>query len=135
MIPFVTETMYRNLTETASGASNGPGNPPSVHHCDYPTPNESLIDTQLSQDMEALLRLVSLGSAARNTVKIKVRQPLAELAIQAGSVAEQSAVIRFADQIRDELNLKKVALVLHGPLLKFEVKLNMRAPAQAGRRG
>jgi isoleucyl-tRNA synthetase len=78
--------------------------------------------------MEALLRLVSLGSAARNTVKIKVRQPLAELRIQAGSVSEQNAVVRFHEQIREELNLKKVSFVQpgHGPLLKFDVKLNMR---------
>ena len=34
--------------------------------------------------MDALLRLVSLGGAARNAAKIKVRQPLAELRVSAG---------------------------------------------------
>ena len=41
--------------------------------------------------MDALLRLVSLGSAARNSVKIKVRQPLAELKVQAGEDSDERA--------------------------------------------
>ncbi len=53
---------------------------------------------------------MSLGSAARNQVKIKVRQPLAELKVQPGSDAERRAVVRFADQICEELNMKKVTL-------------------------
>jgi isoleucyl-tRNA synthetase len=118
VVPFVAEAMWQNL-KTA-------GSEESVHHADYPQPDERLIDSELSQDMEALLRLVSLGSAARNTVKIKVRQPLAELRIQPGSDADRRAVERFADQIADELNLKKVTLydAAQGPLLTFEVKAN-----------
>ena len=70
----------------------------------------SLIDAELSADMEALLRLVSLGSAARNSVRIKVRQPLAEIVIQPANDSERHAVQRFAEQISEELNLKKVSL-------------------------
>ena len=48
--------------------------------------------------MDALLRLVSLGSAARNSVKIKVRQPLAELKVQpAESRAPCGGTIRGPD--------------------------------------
>ena len=150
VMPFLTETMYRNLhgregeapaepqTENAPASQNRPstltpilspgGRGGSVHLCDYPQADEPLIDKQLSQDMEALLRLVSLGSAARNTVKIKVRQPLAELKVQPGNDADRRAVERFADQICEELNLKKVTLhdPMKGPLLQFEVKLNMK---------
>jgi isoleucyl-tRNA synthetase len=104
------------------------GGRPTVHHLDYPKPDPPLVDAELSQDMDALLRLVSLGSAARNAVKIKVRQPLASLSIQAGNTAEANAVLRFFGQIQEELNIKKVMLVPpgHGPLLKFDVKLNMK---------
>ena len=98
----------------------------SVHHRDFPQADETLIDIQLSQDMEALLRLVSSGSAARNSVKIKVRQPLAELKVQPASDADRRAVERFADQMQEELNLKRVALhrSVNGALLSFEVKPN-----------
>ena len=78
--------------------------------------------------MNALLRLVSLGSAARNAVKIKVRQPLAELKVQPAGDADRRAVERFADQIIEELNVKKVTLhePASGPLLNFEAKPNMK---------
>ncbi len=124
VVPFFSESIYQNLVvKTAKGAV-----PESVHHCDYPVVDESMVDAQLSQDMEDLLRIVSLGSAARNTLKIKNRQPLAELVIRPGSDADRRAVNRFPDQIEDELNLKKVRLHSDStPLLTFELKLNPKA--------
>jgi isoleucyl-tRNA synthetase len=67
-------------------------------------------------------------SAARNIVKIKVRQPLAEMRVKPGSDADRRAVERFADQICEELNVKKVTLhdPAEGPLLTEEVKANMK---------
>jgi isoleucyl-tRNA synthetase len=120
VMPFLSEAMYQNLR--AGSVSDGS----SVHLCDFPQVDDSLIDADLSADMDALLRLVSLGSAARNTVKIKVRQPLAEIAVRPGNPAEANAAQRFEDQLCDELNVKK--LTLHGangkPLLVPEVKPN-----------
>lgn len=124
IIPFMTEKMYQNLSEPEALARAA-----SVHLCDYPIADESLIDHELSDEMDALLRIVSLGGSARNAVKIKVRQPLAEIKIQPASDIERKAVERFADQIREELNIK--AVTLHdpnaGPLLTMEVKLNPKA--------
>jgi isoleucyl-tRNA synthetase len=120
IMPFLSEEMYRNLVA-------GPDDR-SVHLCEYPTSDESLIDAELSADMAALRRLVTLGSAARNTVKMKVRQPLAEMKVRPAEESYRHAVERFADQIRDELNVKKVTLHEgNGPLLTFEVKANPKA--------
>jgi isoleucyl-tRNA synthetase len=89
--------------------------------------DKSLIDEQLSADMDALLRLVSLGSAARNSVKIKVRQPLAEIKVQPSNEAERRAIERFGDQVAEELNIKKVSIHANGqPLLRTEVKPNLK---------
>jgi isoleucyl-tRNA synthetase len=92
--------------------------------------DESLIDTELSAEMDALLDLVTVGSAARNSVKMKVRQPLAELKAQPGKDGDlvRRAAERFADQICEELNLKKVTLhdANGPPLMRVEVKLNMK---------
>mgnify|MGYP006273684649 FL=1 len=120
-IPFITEHMYGNLVGTRREAS--------VHHTPWPQARPELVDDALSAEMEALLRLVSLGLAARNTAKIKVRQPLAVLRIRAGTDAERRAVERFADQMRDELNVKRVELVpeAEGAILRTEVKLNLKA--------
>jgi isoleucyl-tRNA synthetase len=118
-IPFLSDAIYRNLRSAADTAE-------SVHLCNFPEADASLIDADLSADMQALLRTVSLGSAARNTVKIKVRQPLAEIRVQPGDESERRAVERFADQISEELNVKKVTLHAsnNGPLLRYEVKPN-----------
>jgi isoleucyl-tRNA synthetase len=123
VMPFLAETMYQNLSPRM--AKRGLG---SVHLCDYPEVDQSLTDEQLSADMDALLRLVSLGFAARNMVKIKVRQPLAEIAVRPGNASEASAARRFEGQLCDELNVKK--LTLHEtngePLLVPEVKPNLK---------
>src|SRR5207249_207455 len=118
VVPFLAEEMYQNLRTD--------GDPASVHLCDYPRADKDLIDEQLSTDMVALLRLVTLGSAARNAARIKVRQPLAELRVKPGSDADRRAVQRFADQICEELNVKRVVLHESGPLLSAEVKANLK---------
>ncbi|MFO0796710.1 MAG: class I tRNA ligase family protein [Gemmataceae bacterium] len=117
VVPFVTEVMWRNLAGDAA----------SVHLSDYPAADDALIDTTLSQDMDAVLRIVSLGGAARNAAKQKVRQPLAELRVSPGSDADRRAVERFPGLITDELNVKRVALHA-GPerMLKESLKLNMK---------
>ncbi|HMP17174.1 MAG TPA: DUF5915 domain-containing protein, partial [Gemmatales bacterium] len=120
--PFFTEAMYQNLVRTFDAQA-----PESVHHCDYPQPELRLLDEKLSQDMDALLRIVSLGSAARNSAKIKVRQPLAELRVQPADEADASAVKRFAEQIKEELNVK--AVNIHDatkPLLTMHIKANLK---------
>ena len=125
IMPFLTEVMYQNLEQNGSEEA---GRALSVHHCNFPEVDESLIDLELSADMEALLRLVSLGSSLRNSVRIKVRQPLAELIIQPADDSERHAVQRFAEQISEELNLKKVSLhdPTQGPLLRYEISPNLK---------
>ena len=119
IMPFLAEKIYRNLVDAGDH---------SIHLEDYPTPDPKMIDEVLSEDMEALLHLVTLGSASRNTVKIKVRQPLAELRVLPGNDADRRAILRFADQLCEELNLKKASLhdASAGPLLVPEIKANAK---------
>jgi isoleucyl-tRNA synthetase len=124
VLPFLSETMYQNLRPNA-------GEPFSVHLCAYPEADQALIDEELSRDMDAALELVSLGSAARNSVKRKVRQPLAELKVRPGGEGERRAVERFADQVVEELNVKKVTLAAE-PLFTVEVKPNPKALGARG---
>lgn len=116
-IPFVTDAIWRNLAKS----------PESVHLCDFPTAEDSLIDAKLSEDMEALMRVVSLGGAARQAAKIKVRQPLAKLAVSPGSDAERRAVERFGEIILDELNIKTVHIQEAGTLVNETAKLNKKS--------
>jgi isoleucyl-tRNA synthetase len=120
-IPFLAETVWQNLRMA--------NDEESVHLCEYPVADESLIDAELSEDMDALLRLVSLGGAARNMAKIKVRQPLEELKVQAGSPVEERALRKLADQLSEELNVKRVTPHQRssGQLLELVVKANMKS--------
>ena len=99
MIPFMTEQIYRNLV--CSIDSNAPE---SVHLCDFPVADESMIDKKLEEDMKAVLKTVVLGRACRNTANIKNRQPIATMFVKAPFTLEKF----YQEIIEDELNVKSV---------------------------
>ncbi len=96
-VPFMAESVYRNLV-----AGRVPGAPESVHLCDFPTADASLIDKALERRMDDVLHIVVLGRAARNTAAIKNRQPLSRLLLSAPQKLPQSSI----DLILDELNVR-----------------------------
>ncbi|MCD7864179.1 MAG: isoleucine--tRNA ligase [Lachnospiraceae bacterium] len=102
MIPFMTEEIYRNLVCSIDETA-----PESIHLCDYPVADESLIDEKLESDMEELLKIVVMGRAARNASGLKNRQPIGEMVVKAPSVLDQL----YTDIIADELNIKEVKFV------------------------
>ncbi|MBQ4563394.1 MAG: isoleucine--tRNA ligase [Lachnospiraceae bacterium] len=99
MIPFMAENIYRNLVCTSDASA-----PESVHLCDFPVADESLIDPELEQNMEALLDIVVMGRACRNTANIKNRQPIGKMFVK----ADFSLPEFYTEIIADELNVKKV---------------------------
>ena len=99
MIPFMTEEIYQNLVRSIDKTA-----PESIHLCDFPVADESMIDAKLEADMEELLKIVVMGRACRNTANIKNRQPIGEMIVKAPSVLDQF----YLDIIADELNVKKV---------------------------
>jgi isoleucyl-tRNA synthetase len=105
-MPFMAEELYRNLVLEVE-----PDAPISVHLANWPEYNPSLIDEKLNQDMVTVMKLASLGHAARNSDNLKVRQPLAEAAFVIGNADEQSVVADYADLLEDELNVKEVSLL------------------------
>ena len=105
-VPFVTEVLYQNLVRKIDDQA-----PESVHHCAWPAPDEASIDRQLMQEMDLVMRLVSLGHAARNSAGLKVRQPLAEAAFAVGTPEERRTVAAYVDLISEELNVKRVRLL------------------------
>ena len=100
LVPFITESIYRNLVCSIDKSA-----PISVHLTDFPTVNESLIDTALEENMDLLLKMVVLGRAARNEANIKNRQPVANLFVK----ADKSLDKFFLDIAAEELNVKNVS--------------------------
>ena len=105
-MPFMAEELYQNLARSVD-----PNAPESVHLAEWPTTLDSLIDDSLNRDMALVMKLVSLGHAARQSANRKVRQPLAEAAFSVGNVDERHAVATYADLMADELNVKKIRLL------------------------
>ena len=99
-IPFMTETMYRNLASVVEGA------PESVHLCDYPACDESKIDKTLEAEMDEVAQAVTLGRACRNAANIKVRQALSTLYVKGAKLSDACAAL-----IRDELNVENVEFI------------------------
>src|SRR5699024_3640821 len=115
------EEIYQNLVRSIDESA-----PVSVHLTDYPIADMSLIDSQLSREMSAVLAVVKLGRAARSEANIKVRQPLPAILVHTPDPADAEAVVRLKSQILDELNVKDVrALTLLGDVLAYEIKPNL----------
>jgi isoleucyl-tRNA synthetase len=114
--PFVADEIYDNLT----------GSGDSVHLADFPEANPALVDGELEAGVEAALRAIELGRAARADAKIKNRQPLRRAVIVATEV-ERVEIERLSDLVRSELNVKEIEFVSEeGELVSYEVKPNYR---------
>jgi isoleucyl-tRNA synthetase len=105
-MPFIADELYQNLVR--SGDANAAE---SVHLASWAELDESLIDETLNNEMAAVMKLVSLGHAARQKSELKVRQPLAEVAFFVGNADERHAAETYADLIKSELNVKAVRLL------------------------
>ncbi len=99
MIPFMAEDIYRNLVGNVN-----PGAPESVHLCDFPAADTSVIDRELEADMEAVLKVVVLGRACRNAANMKNRQPIGTMYVKAPFVLSAF----YTEIIAEELNVKRV---------------------------
>ena len=126
-MPFLADELYQNLVRTVEEDA-----PESVHLANWPGFDSSVIDEKLNQHMTLVMKLASLGHAARNKSAIKVRQPLAEAAFSVGSAEEREAIEKYADLLKDELNVKKVSS-LHTAADAVDYTLNP-LPRQLGQK-
>jgi len=105
-MPFMAETLYQNLVRSFDTSA-----PESVHLAEWPKFDEDVINDKLNREMGLVMRLASLGHAARNKANRKVRQPLSEVAFAVGNRDEMRVVEEHADLLEEELNVKHVRLL------------------------
>jgi isoleucyl-tRNA synthetase len=121
-VPFLTDEIYRNLV-----LSPYPDRPESVHLTDWPAVDASQIDERLSEEMQAVRDVVSLGLQTRATHKLKVRQPLLAAEVVLGHPELTDRLRPYAALIADELNVKDVVFTQHAAdRVSFAVKPNYR---------
>jgi isoleucyl-tRNA synthetase len=107
-VPFLSEEMYQNLN------SMGTEKWESVHLSVYPSREDTAYrfsDPQLEEKMDLVKNVVSMCRSARNEAKIRVRQPLSQVVIVAGSSKREAAIQSLASVIKEEVNVRALAFM------------------------
>ena len=117
-IPFVTEEIYQNLVRSVNPTAQE-----SVHHCDWPVADKSLIDQKLVTNMDRAIKICGLGRSARSKCGVKLRQPLSAAKVVV-SPENIEVVQNLSELIREELNVKELNLSSdREELLEYVVEL------------
>ena len=98
--PFIAETIYQNLRL--------PGQPESVHLCDFPEASAARRDLDLEAQMDEVIQVVELGRQVRTQYDLKVRQPLRRLSVVSRDPARLERIRVLKDVVADELNVREV---------------------------
>ena len=113
IVPFLSEEMYRNLT-----------NAESVHLADYPEADLNLIDDHIEAKMDLVRSLISIGRMVREENKIKVREPLSEALIDGKN---KELINDLIPLIKEELNVKEVSFITDlSEYMNFIIKPNFK---------
>ena len=111
--PFLTEEIYRNLTDEES-----------VHLTDFPKYDSKLVNKEAETRMDLVREVCSLGRNARETVNIKVRQPIKQIILP----EKDKEVIKDLESIiKEELNVKEIVYKKDmSEYLEYTVKPNFK---------
>jgi isoleucyl-tRNA synthetase len=112
--PFLSDWLHRALTGG------------SVHLAVFPAVDSAQVDERLERGMQAVRTLSTLGRAARDSVGIRVRQPLGTIyAVVPDGYEVDDALLAI---LRDELNVRAVEF-MHAAeeLVTFTAKPNFKA--------
>jgi len=109
--PFTAEEFYQNLAQGDS-----------VHLTDFPQVDANLTDEEVEQRMDLARDLVGLGRAAREQVKLKVRQPLQKILIDG---KHRQLLADLVPLVKEELNIKEVEFVADlSQFMEYRLKPN-----------
>jgi isoleucyl-tRNA synthetase len=120
-MPFLSEALYQNLVRGAVDDA-----PISVHLTEYPSADESVIDAELLEAMEAAQRVVALGRAARERAKIRVRQPLPAMYVRTPGRETDRDLAQLQEIILAELNVKELRFAqTEDEFVAYDVRPNL----------
>ena len=112
--PFMSDRLHRALTGT------------SVHLAVFPVAQDRA-DPALARAMDAVRRLSSLARSARETVGLKVRQPLARMLVAVPADVDRAHLGALLPLLMSEVNVKAVEYASGTDLVSLEAKPSFRA--------
>ncbi len=126
ILPFMTDEIFQNLIKSSDGSV-----PESIHLCDFPKSDTTLIDHDLMEKMDVLKKVVELGRNARNKAKLKIRQPLASLVFHIPKKEYGKFIIENQNVILEELNVKFIRQTESDvEIISWDVKPNLKIIGQ-----
>jgi isoleucyl-tRNA synthetase len=105
-IPFLTETVYQQAFRKTVKLD-----PESIHMSTWPNARAGWIDRRLEENMEMVQQVSAASSSARQSKKIKLRQPVARTLIVTDSVKVKRAVKSLRPLFLQQTNSKDIRLV------------------------
>jgi isoleucyl-tRNA synthetase len=99
-VPFITESIYRNLRTD--------GMPESVHLCDFPQFAGEHRDADLDRQMAVVQNVVRLGRSLRSDYDLKVRMPLKGIHVATRDMSLKQNIDELRHLVMEELNVKDV---------------------------
>ncbi|MCF8058809.1 MAG: isoleucine--tRNA ligase [Bacteriovoracaceae bacterium] len=102
--PFLSEHIYQELLDFSDKSLR----PESIHLCDYPVAEETMIRPKLEQAVDRMQQLILLGRQKRTEEKIKVKTPLSRLTVIHQDQELLDEIKKLEVYIKAELNVKNV---------------------------
>ncbi len=99
-VPFITESIYRNLRTDDM--------PESVHLCDFPQFEGEHRDADLDRQMAVVQDVVRLGRSLRSDYDLKVRMPLKGIHVATRDMSLKRNIDELKHLVMEELNVKDV---------------------------
>jgi len=104
--PFYSDQLFSDLN-----AVSGRHQVESIHLAEFPSVNESAIDSDLEQRMDIAQKVSSMVLSLRKREKIKVRQPLQKVMVPVLSDTFGRQIAEVQDLILSEVNVKELELL------------------------
>ena len=105
-IPFLTETVYQQAFRKTVKSDLE-----SIHMCSWPNSRAAWINKRLEENMEIVQQVSAASSSARQSKKVKLRQPVARILIVTDSNRVKRAVKSLKPLFLQQTNSKDIRLV------------------------
>ncbi len=103
-LPFISEKLYRDMMFPIEGKQ-------SIHMCEWPKVEEKLISKDYEEQMNLVKKVIEAALSARQTLKIKLRQPIKRVIIVTGNLNVKNSLMNFKDVILDQVNAKTIEFI------------------------
>lgn len=102
-LPLLAEEIYQILVREVDANA-----PVSVHLCEFPSADKSLMDEALVNRIAMVRGMVEMGRVIRATNNVKNRMPIASMTVVAHGEVEKNVAESMKDLILEELNVREM---------------------------